>query len=131
MDYEAELAFAVGRAVCRATGDDALAAVGGYTLANDLSMRDHQYKTHQWLPGKNWVGSTPLGPFLVTAGPARHDRRVVDIESLERGREPVGVALAPDLPVRDDVEPCALLVGDRERGGVVLGLGEIRLRDTP
>jgi acylpyruvate hydrolase len=29
-------------------------------------MRDYQYKTHQWLPGKNWAGSTPLGPFLVT-----------------------------------------------------------------
>jgi acylpyruvate hydrolase len=66
VDYEAELAFVVGRAVRRATGDDALAAVGGYTLANDVSMRDYQYKTHQWLPGKNWAGSTPLGPYLVT-----------------------------------------------------------------
>jgi acylpyruvate hydrolase len=56
----------VGRPVRRASGDAALAAVGGYTLANDVSMRDYQYKTHQWLPGKNWAGSTPLGPFLVT-----------------------------------------------------------------
>lgn len=66
VDYEAELAFVVGREVRRARGDAALAAVGGYTLANDVSMRDYQYKTHQWLPGKNWAGSTPLGPFLVT-----------------------------------------------------------------
>ena len=66
VDYEAELAFVVGRAVRRATGDEALAAVGGYTIANDVSMRDYQYKTHQWLPGKNWARSTPLGPFLVT-----------------------------------------------------------------
>jgi acylpyruvate hydrolase len=66
VDYEAELAFVVGRDVRRARGDAALAAVGGYTLANDVSMRDYQYKTHQWLPGKNWAGSTPLGPFLVT-----------------------------------------------------------------
>jgi acylpyruvate hydrolase len=66
VDYEGELAFVIGRAVRRATGDDALAAVGGYTVANDVSMRDYQYKTHQWLPGKNWAGSTPLGPFLVT-----------------------------------------------------------------
>ena len=66
VDFEAELAFVVGRAVRRATGDEALAAVGGYTLANDVSMRDYQYKTHQWLPGKNWAGSTPLGPYLVT-----------------------------------------------------------------
>ena len=66
VDYEAELAFVVGRAVRRAAGADALGAVGGYTLANDVSMRDYQYKTHQWLPGKNWAGSTPLGPFLIT-----------------------------------------------------------------
>jgi acylpyruvate hydrolase len=66
VDYEAELAFVVGRSVRRASGDDALAAVAGYTIANDVSMRDYQYKTHQWLPGKNWAASTPLGPFLVT-----------------------------------------------------------------
>jgi acylpyruvate hydrolase len=66
VDFEAELAFVVGRPVRRATREDALAAVGGYTIANDVSMRDYQYKTHQWLPGKNWAGSTPLGPFLVT-----------------------------------------------------------------
>ena len=66
VDYEAELAFVIGRPVRRASGDAALAAVGGYTVANDVSMRDYQYRTHQWLPGKNWAKSTPLGPFLVT-----------------------------------------------------------------
>jgi acylpyruvate hydrolase len=66
VDYEAELAFVIGTRARRASGDAALAAVGGYTVANDVSMRDYQYKTHQWLPGKNWASSTPLGPFLVT-----------------------------------------------------------------
>ena len=66
VDYEAELAFVIGSPVRRITGDAALAAVGGYTVSNDVSMRDYQYKTHQWLPGKNWASSTPLGPFLVT-----------------------------------------------------------------
>ena len=66
VDYEAELAFVIGRPVRRASTAAALAAVGGYTVANDVSMRDYQYKTHQWLPGKNWARSTPLGPFLVT-----------------------------------------------------------------
>jgi acylpyruvate hydrolase len=66
VDYEAELAFVVGRAVRRASGADALDAVAGYTVANDVTMRDFQYRTHQWLPGKNWARSTPLGPFLVT-----------------------------------------------------------------
>ena len=66
VDYEAELAFVIGRPVRRAGGDEALAAVGGYTIANDVSMRDYQYKSHQWLAGKAWARSTPLGPYLVT-----------------------------------------------------------------
>lgn len=66
VDYEAELAVVIGRHVRRVSGAAALAAVGGYTIANDVTMRDYQYRTHQWLPGKNWAASTPLGPFLVT-----------------------------------------------------------------
>jgi acylpyruvate hydrolase len=66
VDYEAELAVVIGHRVRRVSGSAALAAVAGYTVANDVSMRDYQYKTHQWLPGKNWADSTPLGPFLVT-----------------------------------------------------------------
>ena len=67
VDYEAELAFVVGRRVRRVRGDDALAAVGGYTVANDVTMRDYQYRSQQWLQGKTWADSTPLGPFLVTS----------------------------------------------------------------
>jgi acylpyruvate hydrolase len=63
VDYEAELAFVVGRHARRSSD---LAAVAGYTLANDVSMRDYQSRTHQWLVGKVWASSTPLGPFLVT-----------------------------------------------------------------
>jgi acylpyruvate hydrolase len=66
VDFEAELAFVIGRPVRRASGAAALEAVAGYTVANDISMRDYQYRTAQWLPGKNWAASTPLGPFLVT-----------------------------------------------------------------
>jgi acylpyruvate hydrolase len=66
VDYEAELAFIIGRTARRASGPGALDAVAGYTAANDVTMRDYQYRTHQWLPGKNWAQSTPLGPFLVT-----------------------------------------------------------------
>jgi len=66
VDFEAELAFVMGHPVRRASGALALEAVAGYTVANDISMRDYQYRTAQWLPGKNWAASTPLGPFLVT-----------------------------------------------------------------
>jgi acylpyruvate hydrolase len=66
VDYEAELAFVIGRPVRRAKGAAALEAVAGYTVANDVSMRDYQYRSQQWLAGKNWAASTPLGPYLVT-----------------------------------------------------------------
>lgn len=66
VDYEAELAFVVGREVRRVSDATALDAVAGYTVANDVTMRDYQYRTHQWLPGKNWAHSMPLGPFLIT-----------------------------------------------------------------
>jgi len=66
VDYEAELALVIGRQARRIRAADALGAVAGYTVANDVTMRDYQYRTHQWLAGKTWACSTPLGPFLVT-----------------------------------------------------------------
>lgn len=66
MDYEAELAVVIGRSVRRVAPDQAMESVAGYTVTNDVTMRDYQYKTHQWLQGKAWSNSTPLGPFLVT-----------------------------------------------------------------
>lgn len=67
VDYEAELAVIVGRPVRRVSRDRALHAVAGYAVANDVTMRDFQYKTHQWIQGKAWDRSTPLGPALVSA----------------------------------------------------------------
>ena len=73
-DWEVELAFVIGRTVRRARGDDALAAIAGYTICNDVSMRDWQYRTLQWLQGKTWERSTPLGPALVTPDEVDHAR---------------------------------------------------------
>jgi acylpyruvate hydrolase len=66
VDYEAELALVIGRRVRRIAERDALGAVAGYTVANDVTMRDYQYRTHQWLQGKTWPAATPVGPYLVT-----------------------------------------------------------------
>jgi acylpyruvate hydrolase len=67
VDYEGELVVIVGERVRRAaTRAEALGAVGGYAVANDVSMRDFQHKSHQWLQGKAWDASTPVGPHLVT-----------------------------------------------------------------
>jgi acylpyruvate hydrolase len=66
VDYEAELAVVIGRAGRRIPRAEALDHVAGVTVANDITMRDFQYKSHQWLQGKAWDASTPLGPALVT-----------------------------------------------------------------
>jgi len=66
VDYEGEMAVVIGRAGRRIAAEDATRHIAGYTIANDVTMRDYQYKTHQWLQGKVWEASTPLGPWLVT-----------------------------------------------------------------
>jgi 2-keto-4-pentenoate hydratase/2-oxohepta-3-ene-1,7-dioic acid hydratase in catechol pathway len=74
VDFEAELAFVVGRRCKNVTEDEAMESVAGYMLLNDLSARDLQFATPQWMPGKVFDGSAPCGPALVTpdeAGP--HD----------------------------------------------------------
>src|SRR5205823_7079150 len=72
VDYEAEVAFVIARRCRDVPEAEALGVVAGYTLLNDLSARDYQFKTPQWGPGKVFDGSAPCGPALVTpdeAGP--------------------------------------------------------------
>ncbi|MGN6816279.1 MAG: fumarylacetoacetate hydrolase family protein [Solirubrobacterales bacterium] len=71
-DFEAEVAFVVGRQAKDVDEAEALDHVAGYTLLNDLSARDLQGATPQWMPGKVFDGAAPCGPYLVTpdeAGP--------------------------------------------------------------
>ena len=70
IDYEGELAVVIGEPARRVTAERAMDHVAGYTVANDVTMRDYQYKTHQWVQGKAWDASTPLGPELVTVDEA-------------------------------------------------------------
>ena len=65
-DWEVELAVVVGRQVRRATTDQAEAAIAGFTVFNDITCRDWQFRTREWLQGKNWDSTTPVGPYLVT-----------------------------------------------------------------
>jgi acylpyruvate hydrolase len=74
VDYEAEVAFVIGERAKGVSENEAMRHVAGYTLFNDLSARDYQFKTPQWMPGKVFDASAPCGPALVTpdeAGP--HD----------------------------------------------------------
>jgi 2-keto-4-pentenoate hydratase/2-oxohepta-3-ene-1,7-dioic acid hydratase in catechol pathway len=72
VDYEAEVAFVIGERAKDVPDENAMNHVAGYTLFNDLSARDYQFKTPQWMPGKVFDGAAPCGPALVTpdeAGP--------------------------------------------------------------
>lgn len=66
VDYEGELAVIIGRPGRRIAETHAVDHILGYAVANDVTMRDFQYRTHQWLQGKTWDYSTPLGPAVVT-----------------------------------------------------------------
>jgi 2-keto-4-pentenoate hydratase/2-oxohepta-3-ene-1,7-dioic acid hydratase in catechol pathway len=66
LDYEAEIAVVIGKTVKDVSEEEALDYVLGYTLANDLSARDMQFVTSQWLLGKTYDGFCPIGPALVT-----------------------------------------------------------------
>lgn len=67
VDYEAELAIVIGRKAKKVSKDESLDYVFGYCNANDLSARDLQFRSSQWLLGKCLDGFCPLGPYLVTA----------------------------------------------------------------
>lgn len=67
LDYECELTIVIGRGGRHIPEAQALDHVFGYTIFNDVSVRDFQRKTSQWLAGKNFDGTGPLGPFVVTA----------------------------------------------------------------
>ncbi|WP_331748229.1 fumarylacetoacetate hydrolase family protein [Streptomyces chartreusis] len=66
LDWEVELVVVIGSPVRRATEEQAAAAIAGFTVMNDISMRDWQFRTVEWTQGKIWDSSTPLGPYLVT-----------------------------------------------------------------
>jgi acylpyruvate hydrolase len=69
VDWEAELGLVIGTEVRRASPEQAATAIAGYTVINDVSVRDFQNRTTQFLQGKAWEGTTPVGPYLVVAEP--------------------------------------------------------------
>ena len=67
LDYEVELVIVIGRRCHDVAEDGALSCVFGYTIMNDVSVRDYQRRTSQWTMGKNFDGTGPMGPAIVTA----------------------------------------------------------------
>lgn len=67
VDYEVELVIVMGKTAKDVSEEDALSYVFGYATGNDLSARDLQFRTVQWLLGKTNDGFAPIGPHLVTS----------------------------------------------------------------
>jgi acylpyruvate hydrolase len=96
VDWEVELGVVIGRPARHVDEVGAAACIAGYTVVNDISMRDWQWRTTQWDQGKNFEASTPVGPFVVTGdeigdpeATGTVDLEVtcrVDGETMQRGR---------------------------------------------
>lgn len=100
VDYEAEIAVVIGRRARDVSESEALDHVAGYTLFNDLSARDLQFATPQWMPGKVFDGSAPCGPAIVTAeeaGPADAIGLALDLNG-ERMQEATTADLIFSIP---------------------------------
>jgi acylpyruvate hydrolase len=65
VDWEAELGVVIGSPARHVAVDGAGAAIAGYTVVNDVSVRDWQNRTAQWLQGKTFESTTPVGPVLL------------------------------------------------------------------
>jgi 2-keto-4-pentenoate hydratase/2-oxohepta-3-ene-1,7-dioic acid hydratase in catechol pathway len=130
VDYEAEVAFVVADRCKDVPVETAMEHVAGLTLFNDLSARDLQFKTPQWMPGKVFDGAAPCGPALVTldeAGP--HD--AIEIE-LRLNGEVMQKSSTADLvhSIPELVAYLSMLMtlepGDLVATGTPAGVGSLR-----
>jgi len=130
VDYEAEIAFVVGRRARDVAEADALDHVAGYTLFNDLSARDLQFATPQWMPGKVFDGSAPCGPALVTPDEAgAHDAIGIALDlNGERMQESSTADLVFSIPalVAELSRLTTLEPGDIVATGTPAGVGSVR-----
>jgi acylpyruvate hydrolase len=86
LDYEGELVAIVGRGGRYIPRQSALEHVVGYSIFNDASVRDFQFKTPQWTVGKNFDATGPFGPILVTADELPEGCRGLKIETRLNGK---------------------------------------------
>jgi acylpyruvate hydrolase len=84
VDWEAELGVVVGAEVRHADRAQAAAAIAGYTVVNDVTARDFQYRSVEWLQGKTFERSTPVGPWLVTDAEPGEISCEVDGDTVQR-----------------------------------------------
>jgi 2-keto-4-pentenoate hydratase/2-oxohepta-3-ene-1,7-dioic acid hydratase in catechol pathway len=66
LDYEGELGVVIGKRCRHVTREEAASAIAGYTIVNDVSVRDWQMRSHTWTLGKSFDTHGPVGPWIVT-----------------------------------------------------------------
>ncbi|MGQ5640143.1 MULTISPECIES: fumarylacetoacetate hydrolase family protein [unclassified Streptomyces] len=130
-DWEVELAVVIGSSVRRADEQQAADAIAGFTVMNDISVRDWQFRTIEWTQGKIWEATTPVGPYVVTpdeAGgvrPALQVRTTVDGEVMQQ--DDTGTLLFdPVFLVRYISTVITLKPGDIIATGTPAGVGNAR-----
>lgn len=123
VDYEAELGVVIGTTASRIAVADALTCVAGYMCANDVSARDLQFQSSQWLRGKAVDSFLPIGPWLVTRDEIS-DPQDLHIECLVNGE------LLQDSNTRQMIFGVAELVSSISQT-VTLGPGDIICTGTP
>lgn len=98
LDYEGELAVIIGRGGHGISRDNAMSHVAGYACFNDASIRDWQWHTSQFIPGKNFPATAPFGPYMVTPDEAG-DLSGVHVITRLNGE------VMQDQPIRDMIFP--------------------------
>lgn len=131
LDWEVELVVVVGAQVRRADEQQAAAAIAGFTVMNDISVRDWQFRTIEWTQGKIWDSSTPVGPYLVTPDevggvrPSLRVRTIVDGQTMQC--DDTGTLLFdPVFLVRYISTVITLRPGDLIATGTPAGVGHAR-----
>ncbi|WP_328563158.1 fumarylacetoacetate hydrolase family protein [Streptomyces coelicoflavus] len=131
LDWEVELAVVIGKQVRRADEEQAADAIAGFTVMNDISLRDWQFRTIEWTQGKIWEATTPVGPYVVTPDevggvrPALEVKTVVDGEVMQQ--DDTGTLLFdPVFLVRYISTVITLRPGDIIATGTPAGVGNAR-----
>ena len=123
MDYEAELVLVIGKTGSHISEERALDYVAGYCNGNDVSARDLQFRSSQWLLGKSCDHFAPMGPYLVTAD------EISDPDNLEitgwRNEE-----IVQHANTRDMIFSCRTLISYIS-GYMTLNPGDVIFTGTP
>jgi acylpyruvate hydrolase len=125
VDWEAELGVVIGTEVRHATPEQAAAAIAGYTVVNDVTARDFQYRSVQWLQGKTFERSTPVGPWLVTDAEPGEISCLVDGDVVQKA-DTADLVFGPADLVAYISQIITLVPGDIIATGTPGGVGHAR-----